>query len=266
MNLKTLIIFFLALFILPASSLGQQWQDQPEISTLFKEAGVTGTFVVYDYEADLLIGHNYARAETRYIPASTFKIPNSIIGLTIGAVSNIDEPLPYGDQPQMIKAWENNMGLREAIRVSNVPIYQELARRIGLEKMHEKIQRMDYGNGNIGSQIDLFWLEGPLKISAIEQAIFLSRLARGELPQSLEAQKQVREILFIESGRDWHLYAKTGTVMRELPCIGWWVGWIEQNNKIYPFAINLEIQDFNIDGPKIMEIARNSFKLLGLME
>lgn len=263
---KVVMMMCVALLAWPASIWGQQWQDQPAISDLFEKAGVTGTFVVYDYEAGRLMGHNQARAETRFLPASTFKIPNSVIGLSVGAVADVDEPLPYGGQPQMIKAWEKDMGLREAIKISNVPIYQELARRIGLERMRTEVQRLNYGNGDVGSQVDLFWLEGPLSISAVEQVIFLSHLAKGELPQPKKNQRAVREILWLENGPDWSLYAKTGTAMRASPGIGWWVGWLEKEDKIYPFAINLDINDLDIDGPNRVTLARASLKLLGLME
>ncbi|MDR1038202.1 MAG: class D beta-lactamase [Deltaproteobacteria bacterium] len=263
---KVTMIMVIVFLASPASAWGQHWKDQPEISGLFEKAGVTGTFVVYDHEAGRLTGHNQAMAETRFLPASTFKIPNSVIGLSVGAVADVDETLPYGGKPQLIKAWEKDMGLREAIKISNVPIYRELARRIGLERMRSEVQRMNYGNGDVGSQVDSFWLDGPLSISAAEQVLFLDSLAKGELPQPKEAQAAVRDILRIESGPDWSLYAKTGTSMRKRPGTGWWVGWLENGDKIYPFAINLDINDLDTDGPKRMDLARASLKLLGLME
>ncbi|MDR1079597.1 MAG: class D beta-lactamase [Deltaproteobacteria bacterium] len=256
----------LVLFVLPASARGQQWQDKPEIGRLFEKAGAVGTFVVFDCKAGRLTGHDRIRAETRFLPASTFKIPNSLIGLSAGAVADVDEPLPYGGRPQMMKAWEKDMGLREAIRISNVPIYQELARRIGLERMRSELQRLNYGNGDVGSQVDSFWLEGPLGISAAEQVSFLSRLAKGELPLPREAQAAVREILLLESGPGWSLYAKTGAALRDGCGIGWWVGWLEKGDEVYPFAINLDIRNLDADGPKRTALPRAALKLLGLME
>ena len=72
------------------------WQDNPALGKLFSEAGVQGTFVLYDVDAQRLIGHDKGRAETRFIPASTFKIANSLIGLAAGAVDGVDDILPYG--------------------------------------------------------------------------------------------------------------------------------------------------------------------------
>ena len=251
---------------LPAAAGAQEWRDATEISALFEQQGVNGTFVMYDVQADRLTGHNQARAGIRYLPASTFKIPNTVIGLSTATVTSSDEPLPYGGKPQPFQAWERDMGLREAIKVSNVPVYQELARRIGLKTMRDEIASMGYGNGEIGSRVDRFWLDGPLRISAVEQVVFLSRLARRGLPQSREAQEMTREILLVDRGENWSLYAKTGTAMQERPCVGWWVGWGERNGSIYTFAINLDILDEEQDGPKRMKLARASLTLLGLLE
>ena len=70
------------------------------------------------------------------------KVANSLIGLSTGAVRSADEVLPYGGKPQRFKAWEHDMSLRDAIKASNVPVYQELARRIGLERMRANVSRL----------------------------------------------------------------------------------------------------------------------------
>ena len=159
------------------------WKESPEIGQIFKSAEVHGTFVLYDVTANAYIGHDKVRAEKRFIPASTFKIPNTLIGLSVGAVQNVDEVLPYkGDPHPFIEAWVKDMGLREAIALSNAAIYQELARRIGLERMRDNVSRLGYGNKEIGAAVDIFWLNGPLKISAVEQTQFLARLAQNALP------------------------------------------------------------------------------------
>lgn len=141
------------------------------------------TFVLYDVTSQTYIGHDQARANRRFVPASTFKIPHTLIGPSIGAVKSVDDPLPYpGPTEPFIQAWARDMGLREAMALSNVPIYQELARRIGLERMRAQVAALDYGNMEIATVVDTFWLKGPLRISAVEQARFMARLARGALP------------------------------------------------------------------------------------
>lgn len=240
------------------------WQEQPQIAKLFQAAGVRGTFVLLDVQDGSLRGHDQARAETRFIPASTFKLANSLIGLDAGVVKDVEQLLPYGGKPQPYQIWERDMGLREAIKVSNVPIYQELARRIGLPQMGDKVRQLGYGNGEIGTRVDNFWLVGPLQISAVEQTSFLARLAQGQLPFSASAQAQVREIARLEQGADWTLYGKTGWADSYEPDIGWWVGWVEQGGKLYSFALNIDMSHPDTTGQRIA-LGKASLRAMGLL-
>jgi beta-lactamase class D len=241
------------------------WEDAPAVTALFHEAGVTGTFVLHDSARDTDRGHAEARARTRHVPASTFKIPNALTGLATGAVKSVDDPLPYRAKgPAFMPAWERDMGLREAIRLSNVPIFQELARRIGMTRMREHVARFEYGNCDIGTQVDRFWLDGPLAISALEQTRFLARLARAALPVPVDAQRAVRDILLVDSGPGWELYAKTGWQNAPGAGVGWWVGWVEQDGAQHAFALNLDLRDAD-DAPLRISLGRASLEALGLL-
>ncbi len=240
------------------------WEESSEINGLFNNAGVTGTFVLYDASSGNFIGYDQKRSKERFVPASTFKIPNSMIGLSVGAVKSVDDVLPYGGQDQPFDVWEKDMGLREAIAISNVPIYQELARRIGLERMQEYVTNIGYGNEDIGASVDTFWLEGPLKISAEEQAVFLANLAQGKLPISDDIQKSVRNIVLLEQGESWQLYGKTGWENAPEPGIGWWVGWVIKDDHVYSFALNLDIKKAS-DAKKRVELGKASLKALGVI-
>jgi beta-lactamase class D len=262
--MKLLLALLLFLFTSYTQACG--WEESPEVGELFNNAAVNGTFVLYDVTAQKYVGHNEARSGVRFLPASTFKIPNSLIGLSVGAVRSVDEVLPYkGPSQPFIKAWARDMGLREAISLSNVPIYQELARRIGLDRMRENIVRMDYGNKEVGTSVDSFWLSGPLKISAVEQALFLAKLAQGTLPFPPEAQKSVREITLLEQGDDWKLYGKTGWQNAPGQGVGWWVGWVEKDGHIYAYALNIDILN-ETDASKRVELGKSSLKALGIMK
>ncbi|MFZ5570497.1 MAG: class D beta-lactamase [Thermodesulfobacteriota bacterium] len=241
------------------------WEESTEIAEIFKASGLTGTFVLFDVDGGSFVGYNKGRAETRFIPASTFKIPNSLIGLSVGAVTSVDEVLPYRRDPKpSTKAWEKDMGLREAIIVSNVPIYQALARRIGFDRMQDNLAKMDYGNNEIGTSIDTFWLLGPLMISSVEQTRFLAKLAQGRLPFPEAAQKSVRDITITDTGVNWTLHAKTGWQNAPDPGVGWWVGWVEKDNHVYAFALNIDIRKES-DGAKRIELGKASLKALGII-
>lgn len=259
--MKYQLFFLTCLFSLQVHA--TDWHDSREVAGLFENAGLQGTFVLYDPSEQLYRGYNPSRAGMRFIPASTFKIPNTLIGLSVGAVSDVDEALPYGGKPQPFDTWEKDMPLREAIKLSNVPIYQELARRIGLESMKRYLEILDYGNRAVGSTVDVFWLEGPLTISAIEQTHFLEALARGRLPLSDSVQKSARDILLMERGDTWALFGKTGWQNAPGPGVGWWVGWVQKGEHVYSFALNVDMQPESADERVALGLA--SLKALGVL-
>jgi beta-lactamase class D len=229
--------------------------ERSDLQGVFAEHGTPGTFVLYDAGADKLIVVDRARAERRYTPASTFKIANAVIALETGAVRGENEVIPYGGKPQPFKQWERDMGMREAMALSAVPIYQEIARRVGPQRMQAMIDRLDYGNRRIGTVIDRFWLDGPLQISAVEQARFVARLARRQLPVSARSQTIVRDILRIERKGDIELYAKTGWLFDAKPQIGWWTGWVERGSRLHTFSLNIDVAS-DADLPKRLAIGR----------
>lgn len=241
-----------------------QWQRSKAVQKLFEDAGLNGTFVLYDQKNNKFIGHNLTRAQQRYLPASTFKIPNTLIGLSAESVKSVDDILPYGGKPQPFRSWEKDMSLRDAIPISNVPIYQELARRTGLSKMQENVKTLSYGNTEVGAQVDNFWLVGPLKISAVEQVQFLAKLATHLLPYAPELQTSVKEIVLVESAEGWKLYGKTGWANATTPGIGWWVGWVERGGAVYSFAINIDINQ-DADAQKRIPLGRQSLEVLGVL-
>lgn len=215
--------------------------ERPDLGTIFEKYQVFGTFVLKDIQTGRVVVFDRRRSERRYAPASTFKILNSLIALETGAARDDNEILPYGGRPQLFKIWERDMNMREAVQASSIPIYQELARRVGLERYQEWLRRMHYGNGQTGIALETFWLDGTLLISAAEQAEFVALLARGKLPFSSRSLAIVRDLLLLEQGSRHTLYAKTGWVMSGTPQIGWCVGWVERERRICAFALNIDV-------------------------
>jgi beta-lactamase class D len=238
-------------------------RERVDLAGAFWEQGVAGGFVLYDVDRDRLVTVNRKRAETRFIPASTFKIANSIIALETGVVKDENEVIPYGGKPQPFKQWEVDMSMRAAIAMSAVPIYQELARRIGIERYREWLAKLNYGNQDPGTVVDRFWLDGPLEINAVEQAQFVAALAKGKLPASERTLAIVRDILKQEVKDGRILYAKTGWGISREPQIGWWTGWVDDGGKISAFAVNIDIATVD-DARKRQEIGKTLLGKLGV--
>lgn len=213
------------------------------IQALFKEAHADAVFVTFDGTKLNAYGTHLNRADTAYIPASTFKITNALIALEQGKATST-EIFKWDGKSKFIKSWEKDMTLAEAMQVSAVPVYQALARRIGLPLMQKELERIGYGNMQIGSQVDQFWLKGPLTITPNEQVKFLYKLGKGQLDFKSEVQQQVKEMLYVERRGENRLYAKSGWGMDVDPQVGWYVGFVEKaDGQVVSFALNMQMKD-----------------------
>lgn len=222
-----------------------RWKEQKRWAAHFDDMGVTGTALIYDERRDRFLVHDRDRAETRFLPASTFKVFNALVTLENGNVRDEHQLLEWDGQERDIADWNRDHSLASGMRFSVVWFYQEMARRTGQQTMQEWIDRVGYGNGDIGGGIDRFWLDGHLRISAVEQVQFLRRLAHGDLPFAERHQDTTRRITLNEDGPDHELYGKTGWVT-DVPGrtdLGWYVGWVERGSRHWFFALNIDITD-----------------------
>jgi beta-lactamase class D len=224
----------------------QRSEIRDSLAKRFTDAGTTGTFVGYKTEDYLIIASDKDRSGQAFLPASTFKIPNSLIALETGVVGDPDRDIFRWDGvKRSIEAWNQDHTLRSAIAASAVPVYQEIARRIGVERMQKYVDLFEYGNLNIGGGIDQFWLTGELRIDPVQQIDFVDRLRRGVLPVSKRSQDLVRDILPVTRTGDATIRAKSGLLGAELgkPSLGWLVGWAEKGAAQTVFALNLDVRE-----------------------
>ena len=133
--------------------------------------------------------------------------------------------------------------------------------------MKENIEKLDFGNKDIGKSVDTFWLEGPLEISAMEQVKLLTKLSQNQLPYPIEIQRAVSDITILEQTDNYILHGKTGLAdsenMNTVP-IGWFVGWLEENDNIYVFALNIDNVNSD-DLAKRINIVKESLRSINLL-
>jgi beta-lactamase class D len=224
----------------------QRSEVRDGLARRFFDVGTVGTFVAYKTDDYLIIASDRDRSGTAQLPASTFKIPNSLIALETGVVADPDKDIfKWDGVTRSIEAWNKDHTLRSAIAVSAVPVYQEIARRIGQERMQKYVDLFEYGNRDIGGGIDQFWLTGNLRIDPMQQVDFVDRLRRGVLPVSKRSQDLVRDILSVTKVGDATIRFKTGLLGAEIgkPSLGWLVGWVEKGSDRTVFALNLDVRE-----------------------
>jgi len=221
---------------------------QPDLADYFK-AYPAGAFVLYDVKRGSYLRHNEARCRERFSPYSTFKIPNSLIGLDTGVITDAEFRIKWDEKKYPafnrdtlpFSAWWQDQTLRTAFKRSVVWYYRELALRVGENRMKEYVDRLDYGNEDASGPLNGFWLNSSLKISADEQVEFLKRLHKEELPVAKRSIKILKEIMTLEETPDYRLSGKTGGgPLEEKRYLGWFVGYLETKDNTYIFATEIE--------------------------
>ena len=235
--------FFLLLLFITITANSQ------DVKKYFDEYDVKGSFMVYDMYSEKYYYYDSARCFTRFTPASTFKIPNSIIGLETGVIADENYIIKW-DSTKSRETCDRDLTLKDAIKFSCVWYYRELARRVGAEKMQAMLNSFDYGNKDISSGVDKFWLEGSLKISQAEQIEFLKKLYNYELTVSKRSIDILKNIIVLDSTESYIMRGKTGWGFEDKKDIGWLVGWIEKSDNTYFYAINIETDK---DNPRFAE-------------
>ncbi|MGI5204850.1 class D beta-lactamase [Spirillospora sp. CA-108201] len=238
--------------------------ERDDLRAVFDAAGVRGSFTMLDVKTGSTTVVDRRLAQTPLVPASSFKVPHALVALETGAVRSPDEVIPWDGTPQPFPEWEQDMTMREAVRVSNAAAFQVIARRIGLQRERQWLNRLGYGNRRTGTKVDRFWLDGPLKISGVEQTRFMERLAAERLPASRAHQRTVRDLIKQEEKDGYKLFAKSGWQNAPGPGTGWWTGWVERGGRVYTFALNIDIVEA-ADAGKRAAVSRELLQRLNVL-
>lgn len=234
--------------------------EDPDMAKLFHDRGLTGTIVIYSLDRGKTYIHNDERARTRFVPASTFKIPNTLIALQESAVADEKEIIKWDGRERGMPSWNKDQSMESAFSSSCVWFYQELARRVGKDKYTRWLKTMAYGNEQAGPELTAFWLEGDLKISAVEQIDFLKKLHAGEYPFVPASYEILRKLMIIETTPEYTIRAKTGWSQK----VGWIVGYVESGKGVWFFATNMEMTKME-EAPFRKEITLEALKLKGII-
>ncbi len=234
----------------------------------FDAKNVQGCFTMLNNTDGKVTVYNMELDTMRMTPASTFKMANALIGLQTGIVTDENMLIKWDGITRDNKDWNKDLSLKEAFKVSSVPYFQELARRIGKDTMQRWIDSLAYGNKNIQGPIDSFWLNNQLKISPDEQLGFLKKLYFDQLPFRKTVHQTVRDMMLQEDNTLYKLSYKTGWGVDENKNnIGWVAGWIEENRHVYFFVTLVKSPDSTIDMKNVrISITTDILKELGFLQ
>jgi beta-lactamase class D len=226
----------------------------------FKKYQAQGTIVVLDKRdnQEKSFVFNEQRAQRRYSPASTYKIPHSLFALDAGLVKDEFQVFPWDGIERSYPPHNQDQNLRSAMRHSAVWVYDLFAKQLGDKAARNYLKKIAYGNTDISTENGSYWIDGKLAISAYEQIAFLQRLYRNTLPFNVAHQLLIKDIMVVEAQPQWLLRAKTGWQGR----YGWWVGWVEWPTGPVFFALNIDTPNRMKDLYKRQAIVRDILRSL----
>lgn len=241
--------------------------ELPAARAVVDATGFEGTVLVYDLHNHVYMAGHAEHIDDIFLPASTFKIFSALVSLETGAIADRHAVIKWDGVVRGRTELNTDLDLQSAFRLSAVPHFQYLVKRVGAERMQEFINSAGYGNRDISGGLDTFWLTGGLRISPRQQVALLARLYNGDLPFSDAAMSAVRDMMVTEETPDYTIRAKTGwATLDNGDNTGWWVGWVEKGPDVFIFASVLHANSPDDSfGPARLSVVRDVLGQLGVI-
>ena len=193
-----------------------------------------------------------AECAVKTAPASTFKVAHALIALETGVVTDPMALVPWDGTKYPNPLWEKPHSLDSAMKWSALWFYQRTASLIGRDRMLTWLNRLGYGSDAYEGEQTMFWLNGDLTVSPMEQLDFVSRLVQYRLPAERKHVDAVKAAFTMPAGAitnatgahpfvlTWPaplvVRAKTGNATVAGERVSWVVGHIESRGRGYVFV------------------------------
>ena len=230
---------------------------QTSFQKLFDTLSLRGSATIYELKNKRWFYTDSVDTEKKSLPASTFKILNSLIALDQKAVSDESQIIKWDGTEKTffgtkIESWNKDTDLRTAYKNSTVWFFVELAKKINRKKYRKYLRKCNYGNSNLTEKGFDFWNYGDFGISPRNQIEFLIKLYGNNLPFSKTTVDKVKEVMISEQTENYTFRDKTGWTKHNGLDIGWYVGYLQTSENVYFFATRLtkQINDNNANFSK----------------
>jgi beta-lactamase class D len=210
--------YFVALFfsvVLFACSPNNVTIDSSVVK-MMDSAGVVGSFALLENGTGKFTIANLSHyKDSASSPLSSFFILPTLIALDKGIIN----------QSQVV--W---------VSMDSTPYYQNIITQLGRQEILKTIDSIKYGKGVVSANMNEFWKDGSLKITADEQLGLIKRVYFKELPFQKRSQEIFKKWMVKEENSNYklsYLYASDSTKNNS-----WVLGFEEENTHIYFFVLH----------------------------
>ena len=235
---KVILLLFLVNAVVNKSN------AQVNLTKPFEDCNIKGSITLYDFKEKKWISSDITDSNKPTLPASTFKIINTLIALETGIVSDENQiikwpgstdTLKYGYRPEIY----HNISMKDAFKLSAGWAYVEMAKKIGKGKYKKYLEACKYGNTDLSVNDYDFWNFGNFAISPVNQIEILRGVYEENLPFKKSSFKILKEMMIEDKTEEYTIRAKTGWTRDNGKDTGWWVGYVERKDNVYFFATRL---------------------------
>ena len=243
-----------------------------KLQSIFSGHGVNGSIVILDLDSNQWIFSDKGDANRGTIPASTFKICNSLIALEEKAIE--PETIIRWDRKEnafkgnVVKSWNADTNLESAFKNSTIWFYVELSKRIKRSTYARYLKEISYGNLNLSEKGDDFWNYGNMEITPTNQVEFIAQLYRDELPFDKKNMALVKSYMRMNADGTYTLSGKSGWGIKNGMDIGWFVGFLETDAGVYIYATRITADSTKVPtdfGKLRSSITLEAFRQLGII-
>jgi beta-lactamase class D len=186
------------------------------IVKIMDSAGVVGSFALLENGSGKFTIANLSHyKDTASSPLSSFFILPSLIALDKGIINHNQA------------SWAS---------MDSTSYYQNIITQIGRQTIIKTIDSIHYGKGVVSANMDEFWKDGSLTITADEQLGLIKRAFFKELPFQKRSQEVFKKMILKEDNSNYklsYLTAADSTTNNT-----WVIGYEEENTHIYFFVLH----------------------------
>ena len=186
------------------------------IVKMMDSAGVVGSFALLENGTGKFTIANLSHyKDSASSPLSSFFILPSLIALDKGIIN------------QNQASW---------VSMDSIPYYQKIITQLGRQEILKAIDSIKYGKGVVSANMNEFWKDGSLKITADEQLGLIKRAYFKELPFQKRSQEIFKKMMVKEDNSNYklsYLTASDSTTNNT-----WVIGYEEENTHIYFFVLH----------------------------
>jgi beta-lactamase class D len=183
---------------------------------MMDSAGVVGSFALLENGTGKFTIANLSHyKDSASSPLSSFFILPTLIALDKGIINHNQA------------TW---------VSMDSTAYYQNTITQIGRQEILKTIDSIKYGKGVVSANLNEFWKDGSLKITADEQLGFIKKLFFKDLPFQKRSQEIFKKMMVKEENSNYTLSYLPAT--DSLTNNTWVLGYEEENTHIYFFVLH----------------------------